>query len=79
MSENRRRYISYLLRLWQVESEGRFVWRTSLQDPRTGQRRGFASLEALFAFLIGETGSEPESDTASEASPQEEAGSAYPE
>jgi hypothetical protein len=27
------------------------VWRFSLEDPRTGQRRGFASLEVLVAFL----------------------------
>jgi len=27
------------------------VWRFSLKDSHTGERRGFASLEALVAFL----------------------------
>jgi hypothetical protein len=27
------------------------VWRFSLQDPRTNQRRGFATLEALLVSL----------------------------
>jgi len=30
------------------------VWRFSLEDPRTGRRRGFASLEALVVFLQAE-------------------------
>ena len=48
------RYRSYVLTFW--EERGRepdlpVVWRFSLQDPRTGQRRGFATLEALIAAL----------------------------
>jgi hypothetical protein len=48
------RYRSYLLTLW--EERGRdpdapVVWRFSLEDPRTGERRGFADLEALVAAL----------------------------
>ncbi len=43
-------YRSYLLRLWrEVPDRG---WRASLEDPRTGKRIGFASLEHLFAFLM---------------------------
>ena len=48
------RYRSYLLTFWEErdrEPQGPQVWRFSLQDPRTGQRRGFASLEALVAAL----------------------------
>jgi hypothetical protein len=30
------------------------AWRFSLEDPRTSQRRGFASLEALAQFLEGQ-------------------------
>ena len=41
----------YLLRLWQVEDDGRFVWRASLEDARTGERRGFADLARLYTFL----------------------------
>ena len=49
------RYLSYVLRCWQEPSihAGRetSVWRFSLQDPRTDQRRGFATLEALLVSL----------------------------
>ena len=48
------RYRAYLLTLW--EERGRdpdapVVWRFSLENPRTGERRGFADLEALVAAL----------------------------
>jgi hypothetical protein len=46
-----RQYASYLLRLWQVESKGQLVWRASLEDSRSGERQGFASVGALLAFL----------------------------
>lgn len=55
-----RRYLSYLLRLWQ-ESGGDLphgdppLWRASLETPQAGDRLGFASLDALFAFLENET------------------------
>jgi hypothetical protein len=51
VSEQERRYISYLLRLWQIESQGRLVWQASLEDSRTGKRKGFVSVDALLAFL----------------------------
>ena len=51
MSEKPRRYLSYLLRLWQASSGGELVWRASLEDPHTGERRGFASLAELIACL----------------------------
>jgi hypothetical protein len=43
-------YRSYLLRLWQEEG-GQQLWRASLQSTETGERRGFASLDALLGFL----------------------------
>jgi len=56
------RYLSYVLRCWQEYSihAGREtkVWRFSLQDPRTDQRRGFATLEALLISLQGELADE---------------------
>ena len=53
--KQQRRYLSYLLRLWQ-ESEGDPpLWRASLEWPRSDQRQGFASLLDLFAFLESET------------------------
>ena len=57
MSKERRRSISYLLRLWQAEREGALEWRASLESAHTGQRRGFASLAELYVFLEQETAS----------------------
>ncbi len=51
MSKEKRRYISFLLRLWQAESKGYLVWWASLESSRTEERWGFASLDELFAFL----------------------------
>jgi hypothetical protein len=57
----RKRYLAYLLRLWQ-ESAGEPpageppLWRASLQSPQSDELRGFASLADLFAFLEKETG-----------------------
>jgi hypothetical protein len=54
-------YLSYLLRLWRVSGDGgthrkeKTVWRASLESPHTGERMGFASLDALFAFLRQQT------------------------
>ncbi len=47
------KYLSYLLRLWQVEQDGEKVWQASLEDSSTGERSGFARLELLFAFIQG--------------------------
>jgi len=47
-------YHVYLLRCWQEAREHPdlpAVWRFSLEYPVSGQRQGFASLEALTAFL----------------------------
>lgn len=48
-------YFSYLLRLWQREDSGTTVWLASLEEPLTGERRGFSDLEALFDFLRAQT------------------------
>jgi hypothetical protein len=65
MSNHQRRYLSYLVRLWQVRADGAWIWRASLEDPRTGERHGFADLERLFAFLRQQT----DGDTQSEEHP----------
>ena len=49
--ENKMRRCSYLLRLWMADVNGKRVWRISLEDPFSGERRGFASLEDLCAYL----------------------------
>lgn len=54
MSEKQHR-LSYLLRLWQTDHRGALVWRASLESAHTGERRGFASLVELYAFLDQET------------------------
>ena len=55
MIKEKRRYISFLLRLWQTESKGDLVWRASLESSDTEERRGFTSLDELFAFLLQQT------------------------
>ncbi len=48
-------YLAYLLRLWQANSSEQRIWRASLENPHTGERHAFATLDALFAFLGAET------------------------
>jgi hypothetical protein len=67
MNKEQRGYISYLLRLWQIRSEGKPAWRASLESPHTGERRGFANLADLFTFLEEETGHAARGQTASNA------------
>ena len=68
--KQQRRYLAYLLRLWQEggspagdplgdplgEALGDPpLWRASLEWPQSGDAKAFASLEDLFAFLEKET------------------------
>ena len=58
MAKEQPDYISYLLRLWRssdVSSGGKATWRASLENPHTGERTGFASLDALCHFLRQQT------------------------
>jgi hypothetical protein len=53
------RYRAFMLRCWEVRSPdagGPVTWRFSIEDPNTGQKQGFADLEALVAFLGDELG-----------------------
>ena len=54
MVTERQRYLAYMLRLWQADEDG-MAWRASLENAHTGARQGFASLDAMFAFLAEET------------------------
>jgi hypothetical protein len=50
-------YRVYVLRSWQERTPSAgtpAVWRFSLEDPTTRQRRGFADLAALTNFLAAE-------------------------
>ena len=55
MNEEKRPYISYLLRLWQVKEKGKLVWRASVECPHTGQLTGFTKLSELWRFLQQQT------------------------
>jgi len=44
-------YLAYMLRIWETKDRDASVWRTSLENPHTGARLSFATLEDLFAFL----------------------------
>ena len=46
-----RRCFAYLVRLWTVHSNGDLVWRASVENAHTGERRAFADLAGLFDFL----------------------------
>ncbi len=51
------RYYAYMLRCWAESTASPnqpVIWRFSLEDPHTGVRLGFASFEALVAFLVAE-------------------------
>jgi hypothetical protein len=56
MLEEPQAYQSYLLRLWRTSSHEHAVWRASLESAQTGERRGFADLASLVAFLEEQTG-----------------------
>ena len=63
------RYRSFLITMWQERSRDTdvsAVWRFRMEDPHTGQRRGFADFEALVAALQQEiddsTAEEPGGD-----------------
>ncbi len=54
-----RRYRAALLRRWEgrgQDPQEPGAWRYSVEDPHTGERLGFASLDAALAFLGAELG-----------------------
>ncbi|MCJ7435804.1 MAG: hypothetical protein MUO77_20170 [Anaerolineales bacterium] len=51
MQPNQKGSISYLLRLWRNTELSDSVWRASLENPMTGERKGFASIDELANFL----------------------------
>ena len=54
MTTRPRKYLAYLLRIWQEHQNGKTVWRASLEEPRTGERHGFANLTLLVDYLNGQ-------------------------
>ena len=55
MINDQRPYHAYLLRLWRVNTGRSQVWHASVEDSRTGERKGFADLRGLLAFLEEQT------------------------
>lgn len=53
-------YRSYLLRLWPAGQGAQRRWRASLENPVTGERLGFGTLERLVAFLHDQCDAEAE-------------------
>jgi hypothetical protein len=47
-------YLSYVLRIW-CEGKHGSRWLSSLQNPITGERIGFADMDELFEFLRKKT------------------------
>jgi hypothetical protein len=47
-------YRSYLVRMWW--DANLTSWRVKLVNPHTGEERGFATLDDLFAFLTSDSG-----------------------
>jgi hypothetical protein len=80
LSHDPPRYCSYLLRCWQEQHLvhlGPAAWRFSLEDPHTSARYGFATFEALMAFLQAALGDEQPgvpSGTSGEAAGRDGAG-----
>jgi hypothetical protein len=48
-------YLSYLLRLWQVNGGRQGSWRASLKSASSGEQLVFASLEELFDYVRAQT------------------------
>lgn len=59
-------YRAYLLRFWETRSQNPHdpkSWRFSLEDLQTKERKGFANLEMLVAFLEAQTDKSPDRET----------------
>jgi len=44
-------YRSFLLKLWLVKQNGRFLWKASLEEPLTGLQKNFNCFEDFFIFF----------------------------
>ena len=59
MTDQRLGYLAYLLRLWQVSEGEKTIWRASLENAHTSERKGFINLDDLFRFLRQQTDTAP--------------------
>ncbi len=66
--------LAYLIRLWQVHSGGQLEWRGSLEDAYSGEKWGFGTPAALFAFLQEKLGLKPDVPMNNDPTASSEAG-----
>lgn len=64
MTDRRRSYVSYLVRLWRSGQGEKATWHASTECPLTGEQRNFTNLEALWAFLQQQIRDEEEENEA---------------
>jgi hypothetical protein len=50
MSQDEPRYLSYLVRMWQIKTRRGYQWRASLESPGSGKRHTFPNLELLIGL-----------------------------
>jgi hypothetical protein len=50
-ADDKKKYQSFLLRLWMEDINEERVWRISIENPFSGERRGFATLKDLCSYL----------------------------
>jgi hypothetical protein len=55
LNQAHRGYVSYLLRLWQVQDNDHWLWRASLESSGTGEKWFFANLDDLLMFVRTKT------------------------
>jgi hypothetical protein len=65
MSQEQPTYLSYLLRLWSIRTDGETAWRASLESAQTDRRQAFTGLVDLFEFLRCEIGGSSDQSGAS--------------
>lgn len=51
MSPNKPGYLSFLLRMWSIETDSESIWRASLQDVESGEVQQFGSLNMMIKHL----------------------------
>jgi hypothetical protein len=56
MSDSRKAYFSYLLRMWRAGDETDGEWRASMENAQTGEREVFSGVEAVVDFIRQQAG-----------------------
>lgn len=62
-------YRAFLLRVWRSSRTEPSHWLASLEDTRTGERRGFATITEAMSYLEAELEQEPKQHAPNQAAP----------